>query len=33
MDVLADQATGTVTFGANSNLGVNGITVVMQLVG
>ena len=33
MDVLADQTTGTVTFTANSNLGINGITVVMQIVG
>lgn len=33
MDVVADQTTGTVTFTANSNLGTNGITVVMQLVG
>ena len=33
MDVLADQATGTVTFTAKSNLGANGITVVMQIVG
>ena len=33
MDVLADQTSGTVTFTANTNLGANGITVVMQLVG
>jgi len=33
MDVLADQATGTVTFTATSNFGANNITVVMQLVG
>jgi len=33
MDVLADLATGTVTFAATSNLGVNDIRVVMQLVG
>ena len=33
MDVLADQATGTVTFTANGNLGANNITVVMQIVG
>ena len=33
MDVLADQTTGTITFTASNNLGANGITVVMQLVG
>lgn len=33
MDVLADQTTGTVTFTASNNLGANGITVVMQIVG
>ena len=33
MDVLADQTTGTVTFTTSNNLGVNDITVVMQLVG
>ena len=33
MDVLANQASGTITFGATSNLGANNITVVMQLVG
>ena len=33
MDVLADTSTGTVTFTASNNLGANGITVVMQLVG
>jgi hypothetical protein len=33
MDVLADLSTGTVTFTGSSNLGANGITVVMQLVG
>ena len=33
MDVLADTTTGTVTFTASNNLGANGITVVMQLVG
>lgn len=33
MDVLADLATGNVTFTATSNLGVNDIRVVMQLVG
>ena len=33
MDVVANTATGTVTFTASSNLGANNITVVMQLVG
>ena len=33
MDVLANQASGTITFAATSNLGANNITVVMQLVG
>jgi len=33
MDVLADKATGNVTFTASGNLGANNITVVMQLVG
>ena len=33
MDVLADQTTGTITFTTSNNLGVNDITVVMQLVG
>ena len=33
MDVTADQSTGTVTFNSNINVGANGITVVMQLVG
>ena len=33
MDVLADTTTGTVTFTASNNLGANGITVVMQIVG
>jgi hypothetical protein len=33
MHVLADQASGDITFSATNNLGVNTITVVMQLVG
>ena len=33
MDVLADKASGTVTFTATANMGANNITVVMQLVG
>ena len=33
MDILADQSTGTITFGASANMGANSITVVMQLVG
>jgi hypothetical protein len=33
MDVLADKASGTVTFTTTSNMGANDITVVMQLVG
>jgi len=33
MDVLADKASGTVTFTTTANMGANDITVVMQLVG